>query len=55
MKVYTALNFDAKSIDEIASEAGLTLLQSMRALLNLQLKNLAVEVSKNRYIVKMAS
>ena len=55
MKVYTALNFDAKSIDEIASEAGLTLLQSMRALLNLQLKNLAVEGSKNRYIVKMAS
>ena len=49
-KVYSALNFDSKGIDEIAQEAGLTLLQSMRALLNLQLKNLASEVSKNRYI-----
>jgi len=53
-KVYSALNFDSKGIDEIAQEAGLTLLQSMRALLNLQLKNLASEVSKNRYIRKIA-
>lgn len=53
-KVYSALNFDAKSLDEIASAAGLTLLQSMRAILNLQLKNLAAEVSKNQYIRKIA-
>ena len=53
-KVYSALNFDAKSLDEIASDAGLTLLQSMRAILNLQLKNLAAEVSKNQYIRKIA-
>lgn len=53
-KVYSELNFDAKSLDEIASAAGLTLLQSMRAILNLQLKNLAVEVSKNQYVRKIA-
>ena len=53
-KVYSALNFDAKGLDEIASDAGLTLLQSMRALLNLQLKNLAAEVSKNQYVRKIA-
>lgn len=53
-KVYSALNFDAKSLDEIASAAGLTLLQSMKAILNLQLKNLAAEVSKNQYIRKIA-
>ena len=53
-KVYSALNLDAKSLDEIASAAGLTLLQSMRAILNLQLKNLAVEVSKNQYVRKIA-
>ena len=53
-RVYNALNFDAKSLDEIAADAGLTLLQSMKAILNLQLKNLAAEVSKNRYIRKIA-
>ena len=53
-KIYEALSFDAKPIDEIARETGLTLLQSMRALLNLQLQDLAAEVSKNRYIRRIA-
>lgn len=53
-KVYAALNFEARSVDEIASSTGLTLLQAMRVLLDLQLKNLALEVSKNRYIRKIA-
>ncbi len=53
-KVYMALNSDARGIDEIASETGLTLLQAMRALINLQLRNLVMEVSKNRYALKMA-
>ena len=54
-RVYEALNLEARSIDEIASCAGLTLLESMRALVSLQLKNLAVEVSKNSYVRKIAS
>ncbi len=54
-KVFNALDLDAKSVDEIASEAGLTLLQSMRALVGLQIKNCALEVSKNRYTRKLAS
>ena len=53
-KIYEALDLDAKSVDEIARQTGLTLLQSMRALLNLQLQDLAAEVSKNRYIRKIA-
>ena len=48
------MNVHSAGIDELAQVAGLTLLQSMRALLNLQLKNLASEVSKNRYIRKIA-
>lgn len=53
-KVYTALSLDARSVDEISQAADLTLLQTIQALLGLQLKGLAVEVSKNRYIVKIA-
>ena len=53
-RIYDALDSDAKSVDEIARQAGLTLLQSMRGLLNLQLQDLAAEVSKNRYIRKIA-
>ena len=54
-KVYRELNYDARSIDEIAHACGLTLLQTMTALLNLQMKERAEEVSKNRYVVKLAS
>ncbi len=52
-KVYTALNLDARGLDEIASETGLTLLQVMRAMIDLQLRSLVVEVSKNRYALKL--
>ena len=54
-KVYAALDSDARSVDEIAQASGLTLLQSMRALMNLQLNNLAVEVSRNQFAVSIAS
>ena len=54
-KIYTALTLDARPLDEIAEESGLTLLQAMRALLGLQLRDLAIEVSKNRYSAKIAS
>ncbi len=53
-KIYAALSSDARALDEIASETGLTLLQAMRALLGLQLRNMAIEVSKNRFTVKIA-
>ncbi len=52
--VYLALNMDATGIDELALQTGLTLLQVMRALIDLQLRNLVVEVSKNRYALKLA-
>ncbi len=54
-KIYDALSTDARALDEIAAETGLTLLQTMRALLGLQLKSMAIEVSKNRFTVKIAS
>lgn len=54
-RIYSALTLDARALDEIAGETGLTLLQAMRALLGLQLRDLAIEVSKNRYCVKIAS
>ncbi len=54
-KVYTALNNDSTGVDEIASETGLTLLQCMRALISLQLKKLVVEVSKNRFALRLVS
>lgn len=54
-KIYDALSFDAKSIDEIALAADMTLLGAMQSLLSLQLKDMAAEVSKNRYTVKIAS
>ncbi len=54
-KVYAALKFEARGIDELAGETGLTLLQAMRALLSLQLKDHAVEVTKNRFAIRIAS
>ena len=54
-KVYRELSHDARSVDEIARACGLTLLQTMTALLNLQMKERAEEISKNRYVVKLAS
>ena len=54
-RVYEVLNLEARSVDEIAVKAGLTLLESMRLLLDLQLKGLAIEVSKNSYVRKIAS
>ena len=54
-RVYRILNTDAMGVDEIARECGLTLLQTMNALLGLQLKHCAEEVSKNRYSLKLAS
>ena len=54
-KVYRELSHDARSVDEIARACGLTLLQTMTALLNLQMKERAEENSKNRYVVKLAS
>ena len=54
-KVYMALGQDAMSVDEISKACGLTLLQTMNALLGLQLKHCAEEISKNRYSLKLAS
>ena len=54
-KVYSALDTSARDVDEIARASGLTLLQTMNALLGLQLKHCAMEVSKNRYSLKLAS
>ena len=54
-KVYRILKTDAMSVDEIAASCDLTLLQTMNALLGLQLKHCAEEVSKNRYSLKLAS
>lgn len=54
-KVYRELDTDARSVDEIARASGLTLLQTMNALLGLQLKHCAQEVSKNRYSLTLAS
>ncbi len=54
-KVYNALSNDARGVDEIAAQTGLTLLQSMRALISLQLKKLVVEVSRNRFALKLVS
>ena len=53
--VYRELSTDARSVDELASSCGLTLLKTMNALLGLQLKHYAEEVSKNRYSLKLAS
>ncbi len=53
--VYSALSADAKGVEEIAGECGLTLLQTMNALLGLELKRCAEEVSKNCYAVNLAS
>ena len=54
-KVYSALDTSARDVDEIARASGLTLLQTLNALLGLQLKHCAMEVSKNRYSLKLAS
>lgn len=54
-KVYMALGSDAMGVDEIAKACNLTLLQTMNALLGLQLKHCAEEISKNRYSLKLAS
>ena len=54
-KVYMALSEDAMAVDEISKACGLTLLRTMNALLGLQLKHCAEEISKNRYSLKLAS
>ena len=54
-RVYEELDFDARSIDEIAAASGLTLLQTMTALIGLQLKHCAVEVSKNCFALALVS
>jgi len=53
--VYNCLTFDAAGIEDLASRANLTLLQAMNALVELQLQDLAVEVSKNRYALRLVS
>lgn len=55
MKVYRALGYEARGVDEISRSCSLTLLQTMTALLGLQMKGFALESSKNRFVIKLAS
>ena len=47
--IFEKLELDAKGIDQLLEETGLTMTQLTEGILNLQVRNAVQEVSRNRY------